>query len=135
MLRYEQGWHPRFLHANADAVARHARLCHFKYRATDAVSIADADLAIRKFLNREIFSELAEDEILTPEKTFPEPIRIHLINENGALLPAVAGEVALPIANHVELAHHFSAFHWRFPDRGMDSLTVTRHVAWKADIY
>ena len=46
VLRYEQGWHPRFIHANADAVACYARLCYFKYRTTDAVAIADADLVI-----------------------------------------------------------------------------------------
>src|ERR1035438_9616396 len=43
---HEQGCHPRFIHANADAVARHAWLCYFKYRTTDAVAIADADLVL-----------------------------------------------------------------------------------------
>src|SRR6202166_1627654 len=31
VMCYEQGRHPRFIHADADAVARHARLGHFKY--------------------------------------------------------------------------------------------------------
>jgi hypothetical protein len=26
VMFYEQGWHPRFVHPNADAVARYARL-------------------------------------------------------------------------------------------------------------
>src|SRR5271170_5186040 len=30
VVRYEQGRHPRFVHANADAEARYARLRHFK---------------------------------------------------------------------------------------------------------
>src|SRR4029077_2155776 len=59
VMRYEQGCHPRFVHANTDAVARHARLRYFKYRTTDAVSIADADLVIREFLNSKVFSELS----------------------------------------------------------------------------
>ena len=71
VLRHEQGWHPRFIHANADAVARYARLRHFKYRVTNAVAIANADLVVRKSLNREVFSELAEDEVFTSEKAFP----------------------------------------------------------------
>src|SRR5580704_13110983 len=56
VMGYEQRRHPRFIHANADAIARHAWLCHFKYRATDAIAIANADLAIRKLLDREVFS-------------------------------------------------------------------------------
>jgi hypothetical protein len=135
VMRYEQGWHPRFIHANADAVARYARLCHFKYRITNAVAIANADLVIRKLLNSEVFSELAEDEVFTSEKAFPVLIGVHLINKNGALLPTMTGEIGLGVANNIELAHHLSSLNWTFPDRGTDSLTVPCHVAWKADIY
>src|SRR5258706_395995 len=71
VMFYEQGCRPRFIHANTDAVARYARLCHFKYRITNAVAIANADLVIRKLLNSEVFSELAEDEVFTSEKAFP----------------------------------------------------------------
>jgi hypothetical protein len=71
VMFYEQGCHPRFIHANADAVARYARLCHFKHRITNAVAIANADLVIRNSLNSEVFSELAEDQVFTSVKTFP----------------------------------------------------------------
>ncbi len=135
VLRYEQGWHPRFIHANADAVARYARLCHFKYRITNAVSIADANLVIKKSLDGEVFSELAEDEVITSEKAFPVVIGIHLINKNGALLPTMTGEIGLGVANNIELAHHLSSRNWTFPDRGTDSLTVPCHVARETDIY
>ena len=135
VMRYEQGCHPRFIHANADAVARYARLRHFKYRITDAVAIANADLVIGKSLNGEVFSELAEDEVITSEKAFPVVIGVHLINKNGALLPTMTGEIALGVANNIELAHHLSSLNWSFPDRGTDSLTVPCHVAWKTDIY
>src|SRR6266576_1062348 len=40
VMRYEQGCHPRFIHANADAVARYARLCHFKLRVTIDIELA-----------------------------------------------------------------------------------------------
>src|SRR5277367_186095 len=134
VMCYEHGWHPRFIHANTDAVARYARLCRFKYGVTNAVSIADADLVIRKSLNRKVFSELAEDKVITSEKAFPVVIGLHLINKNGALLPAMTPEIALRIANNIELAHHSSVLHGRFPDRGTDGLTVPCHVAWKTDI-
>ena len=132
---YEQGWHARFIHADADAVARYARLCYFKYRVTNAVSIADADLVIRKSLNREVFSELAEDKVIASEKALPVVIGVHLINKNGALLPAMTGEIALRVAIDIELAHHSPSLNWRFPDGGSDSLAVPCHVARKTDIY
>ena len=52
VMFYEQGCHPRFIHADADAIARHAWLRYFKFSTTDAVSIADAHLVIRKSLRR-----------------------------------------------------------------------------------
>jgi hypothetical protein len=135
VMFYEQGCHPRFIHANAHAVARYARLCHFEYRIANAVAIANRDLVIRKLLNSEVLSELAEDEVVTSEKAFPVVIGIHLINKNGALLPTMTGEIALRIANNIELAHHLSSLNGTFPDRGTDGLTVPCHVAWKTDVY
>jgi hypothetical protein len=113
---HEQGYHPRFIHANTDAVAGHARLGHFKYRASDAVSIANADLVIKKSLNRKIFTELPVDEVITPEKAFPIAIGFLLLNINGPLLPAVTGEIGLGVAVKVELAHHSPSIRLRFPD-------------------
>jgi hypothetical protein len=46
VMFYEQRWHPRFTHANTDAVARYTRLCHFQYRIANAVAIANAHFAI-----------------------------------------------------------------------------------------
>jgi len=115
-MRYEQGCHPRFIHANTDAVARYARLCDLKYRITNAVSIADADLVIKKSLNGEVFSELAESKIVAAQKALPVMVRIHLVDEYGAVLPAVTGEIALRITIDIELAHHSPSINWRFPD-------------------
>ena len=135
VMCYEQGRHPRFIHPNADAVAGYARLCRFEYRVTNAVAIANADLVISKSLNSKVFSELAEDKVITSEKAFPVVIGLHLINKNGALLPTMTAEIALRIANNIELAHHLSSLNWTFPDRGTDGLAVPCHVAWKTDIY
>ena len=116
VMRHEQGWHPRFIHANADAVARHAWLRYFKFSTTDAVSIADAHLVIRKSLDGEVFSELAESKIVAAQKALPVMVRIHLVDEYGAVLPAVTGEIGLRIAIDIELAHHSPSIDWRFPD-------------------
>ncbi len=135
VMCYEQGRHLRFVHANADTVARYAGLCYFKRRITNAVAIANADLAIGKSLNREVFSELAKDEVTTCENALPVVIGVHLIYKNGTLLPTMTNKIALCIANNIELAHHLSSLNGIFPDRGMDSLTLPRHVAWNTDIY
>jgi hypothetical protein len=113
---HEKRWHTRFIHADADAVARHAWLRYFKFSTTDAVAIADANFVIRKSLNREVFSELAESKIVTAQKALPVMVRIHLVDEYGALLPAVTGEIGLRIAIDIELAHHSPSINRRFPD-------------------
>jgi hypothetical protein len=133
-MGYHQGWHPRLIHADTESVARYSRLRHFKYGIPNAVSIADADFVIGKSVNCEVFSELAEDKVVPSEKAFPVVIGVRLINKNGALLSAMAGEVALSIAIDIELAYHASSLDWRFPDRGTDSLTVPCHVARETDI-
>src|ERR1700690_4211630 len=116
VMGYEQGWHPRFVHADADAVTRYAWLRYFKFSTTDAVAIADADLVIRESLDGEVFSELAESKIIAAEKALPVVVRVHLVDEYGAVLPAVTGETGLRVATDIELAHHSPSINRRFPD-------------------
>src|SRR5271168_1966269 len=80
VMFYEEGRHPRFIHADADAVARHAWLRHFKFSTTDAILIADAHFVIGKSLDGEVFSELAEGKIVAAQKALPVTVRIHLVN-------------------------------------------------------
>jgi hypothetical protein len=47
----------------------------------------------------------------------------------------MTGEIGLGVANNIELAHHLPSLNRTFPDRGADSLTLPRHVAWETDIY
>ena len=131
----QQSRHAGLVHAEADAVAGYAGLGDFKQRIADPIAITNADLVIPKALNREVFAELAETEIVAVKKALPVVIGVHLVNENGTLLATVTGEVSLPITVDVELANHPPVFHRRFPDRGSDSLAVPRHVAWKTNIH
>jgi hypothetical protein len=87
-----------------------------------------------KSINREILSELAESKIITPEKVLPVLVGLHLLDEYGALLPAMTSEIGLHIAIDVELACHPSAFNGKFPDRCSQSLAVPRDFTRKADI-
>src|SRR5262245_46661736 len=54
--------HPRLVGANPEPVAGHARLGDLEQRAADLVAVADANGIVGKLLNREILTELAEDE-------------------------------------------------------------------------
>jgi hypothetical protein len=131
----EQGRHPRVIHANTDAVARHSWLRHFKYSTTNAVAIANADLVIGKSIHSEIFSELAEAEVITPEKTLPVVIGVHLINKHCPLLSTMTREIALGVTINIELARHSPSRDRRFPDCGADGFAAPSHVARKTDIY
>src|SRR4051794_34673721 len=64
------------------------------------------------------------------------PVRIafQLVDEDGAMLSAVAGEVALPIAVEIEPARHARAHHGAVPYGGVDRATLPRDVVRKTDI-
>jgi hypothetical protein len=113
---HEKRRHARLVHADADAVARDAWLRYLKFSSANAVSIADAHLVIRKPLHREVFAELTESKITAAQKALPVMVRIHLVDEYGALLPSVTGEIGLRIAVDIEFAHHAPSINWRFPD-------------------
>jgi hypothetical protein len=106
-----------------------------KFSTTDAVSIADAHFVIRKSLDGEVFSELAESKIVAAQKALPVMLRIHLVDACGAVLPAATGEIALRITIDIEFAHHSPSRNRRFSDCGSDSFAVPCHVAGKTDIY
>src|SRR5579883_681388 len=135
VMCYEKRRHARLIHPDADAVARYPRLCHFEYRVTNAVAIADADFGVSKPLHGEVFSELAESKIVAAQKPLPVVVGIHLVHEYGAMLSSVAGEVGLRIAVDIELAHHSPSLNRTLPDRSTDSFAVPRHVARQSDIY
>jgi hypothetical protein len=63
------------------------------------------------------------------------PVLIAHVAAATLLLSTMTAEIALRVANNVELAHHSPAVDWRFPDGGSDSLAVPRQVARKTDIY
>src|SRR5208282_119290 len=116
VMCYEQGWHTRLVHTDTDAVAGHSWLRYFKFCTTDAVSIADAHIVISKPLDGEVFAELAESKIVAAQKALPVMVRVHLVDKNGAVLPAVTGEIGLRISIDIELVHHSPSINWRFPD-------------------
>ena len=75
-----------------------------KTAVADLVAIADAHLVIGESLHGEVLAELAVDEVVSSELALPVAIGVDLVDEHGALLPAVPGEIALTITLDVELA-------------------------------
>ena len=71
VMRHQEGRDPRIIHANPDAIAGHAWLRHLEQRIADAIPVADADLVIRKALDREVLAELAEGKIVAAERALP----------------------------------------------------------------
>jgi len=69
------------------------------------------------------------------QKALPVMVRIHLVDEYGAVLPAVTGEIGLHITIDIELARHSPSRNRIFPDGGPDRFAVPCHVARRADIY
>src|SRR5262249_50693416 len=101
---------------------------------TNAVSITDADLVISKSFNSEVFSELAETKIIAAEKALPIAIGVHLVNEHGALLPAVTGGIRLRVAINIELTRTSTPLNGKLPDRCSHSLAIPRYFTRKTDI-
>ena len=62
-------------------------------------------------------------------------VGVHLINKDGAVLTTVTGEIALPVAVDIELAHHPALVDRKLPHRSSDSLAVPCHIMRQADIH
>jgi hypothetical protein len=135
MVRNEQGGHPRFVHANADAVARYARLRHFKCRIANAEAIANADLVIGKPVNGEVFSELAEDEAGPLQLLLPVAVRFDLVDEDSPLLTPMPGQVALTVTIQMQPAGPTTARDRVLPDPGMHSAALPLDVTRKSNVH
>ena len=61
-------------------------------------------------------------------------IGLDLVNEDGALLAAMAVEVALAVALQIEPADPAAPLHGILPDPGVHRAALPRDVAWKSDI-
>ena len=100
----------------------------------DLVAVADADLVVAQSLDGEVLAELSVDEVVSSELAFPVAIGVDLVDEDGALLAAMPGKIALPVAVDVELAHAARAGDRVLEDAGEDRLPLPSHVLRHADV-
>ena len=63
------------------------------------------------------------------------PIRFDLIDEDGALLATVSGQVALTVSVDIQPSYPTAAWHRILPDRSADRATSPLDVAWKPDVH
>jgi hypothetical protein len=129
VVRHQQSGHRRLIHSDAHPITRNAWLRHFEKSAANTVTIPDTHLGIGQTVNRKIFSELAEGEVIAAEVSFPVTIRIRLIYHYGAMLSAMTGEIALTIANYIEVTDRPPALHRLLPDAGVNGLAPPYHIA------
>src|SRR5262249_10599707 len=127
--------HPRLIHSNADAVAGHARLCDLEQRAAYLITVANAHLIVGQSFDREVLAELSVDEVGSPQLLLPITIRFDLVDEDGALLAPVPGQIALTISVEIQTAYAAAAAHGILPDSGAHSATLPLEIARKADIH
>ena len=131
----QQRRHPRLVHPNADAIAGDTGLSDLEQRATDLVTVADADGIVGQSLDGEVLAKLSVDEIGSVELLLPITIRLDLVDEDGALLAAVAGQVALSISFQIQPPDPAPARQRFLPDPGVHGTTLPLDVAWKTYVH
>src|SRR5262249_48704832 len=104
-------------------------------RAADPIAVADAHHIVGQPFNREVLAELSVDEVAPLQPLLPIAIRFDLIDEDGALLAAVPGEVALTISVEIHTADATATAHRFFPGPGGHGATLPLDVARPSDVH
>jgi len=65
----------------------------------------------------------------------PVPIGLHLVDKDGSVLTAMAGEVALAVTVDIEPPNLAAALHWFLPHARKHFLALPRNIARKTDIH
>ncbi len=133
--RREQSRHARFVHPDAEAITGDARLRDLEHRTADRIPVADAHTIVGQSFDREVLAELTVDEVGPIQLLLPVAIRFDLVDEDRALFPAVAGQVALSVSVEIQSADATAARHRILPDAGVHRAAVPLDVARKSNVY
>jgi hypothetical protein len=125
----------RVVHPDAHAVAGDPRLGHLEQRLPDPVAVADARLVVGQAVDGEVLPELAIGEIITAQLLLPVPVGLDLVHEHRPVLPAVSGQVTLPVAVDVQPPHHPRASGRLLPNRRSYNPAVPGHVLRQAHVH
>ena len=103
--------------------------------AADLVTVADAHSIVGQSFDREVLAELSMDEVPPLELPLPIAIRFDLVDEDGALLTSMPGQVALTVSVQIQPADPTAARHRILPDPGVHGATLPLDVARKSDVH
>src|SRR5689334_22574129 len=131
----QQSRHTRLIHANAKAIAGHARLSDFENCVTDLVDIADTDFTVRHPIYREVLAELSKAERFPLQRRFPVSIRVDLIGQHGALFSAMTAKVSLTVTFKAQSPRDTAPLHRKLPDSRMHGPPIPFDVAREANIH
>lgn len=130
----EEGGHGGLVQADADAIAGDAGLGDFKEGSANAIAVADADFVVGETVDGEVLAELAKGEVLAAQVLLPVAIGGGLVEHDGAVLSAMAEQVALAVAIDVEAADQAWSWDGTLPDGGAKGLASPSDVTREADI-
>jgi hypothetical protein len=99
------------------------------------IPIADADDIVGQAFDGEVLTELSVHEVRPFQLLLPILMGFDLIDENGALLASVPGEIALPITLKVQLADPTAADYRLLPDPGMYRAAFPLDVARQTNVH
>jgi len=116
-------------------IAGNARLRDLEQRAADLITVADAHGIVGQSFDRKVLAELSVNEVGPVQLLLPMAIRFDLVDEDGALLATVPGQVALTVSVEIQPGNAAAATHWILPDGGVHCATLPLDVAWKSDVH
>ena len=131
----EQCRHPGLPDPNPRAVTGDSRLSDLEYRLADLVAITDADLVVGQAVHRQVLAEVSRPQVVPVEFLGPVPVRVELIDQDRAVLPAVPTQIPLAVAVDVEPAHHARAVHRLLPQTAVDRPVVPLDVLGQPNVH
>src|SRR5262249_52944061 len=98
-------------------------------------TVADAHGIVGQSFDREVLAKLSMDEVGPLQLLLPIAIRFDLVDEDGALLTPVPGQVALTVSVEIQPADPTPATHRSLPDPGVYGATLPLDVARKCNVH
>src|ERR1044072_2960649 len=96
-------------------------LCDLEHCTADPVTVTDAHGIVGQAFDREVLAELTVHEVGPAQLLLPVTIRFDLVDEDGALLTPMPGQVALAVSVEIQPADAAAPAHGLLPDPGVHS--------------
>jgi hypothetical protein len=101
----------------------------------DPIPIADTHRIVGQFFDGKILTELSMDEVGPLQLLLPIAVGFDLVDEDGALLTPVTGQVALAVPVEIQAADSTATGDRMLPDSGVHGATLPLDIAWKSDVH